>query len=185
MTDDRPWVKTQTEPCEECRFDPTDLGPEDVAAAVRDLGRKYRMPLSRFLPGEDGDALLRTRSAPDVWSPLEYACHVRDVLAVFAERTQRTLVEDDPDYGWWDHEAAVTDEDYNGQDPPAVADALTANAEAYAAVLDTVPFSGWKRTGRRRGGEPFTVLGLARFAIHEGRHHLLDVGRGTRAARGR
>ena len=185
MTDDRPWVKTQTEPCEECRFDPTDLGPGDVAGAVRDLGRKYRAPLSRFLPGEDGAALVRTRSDPAVWSPLEYACHVRDVLGVFAERTRRTLVEDDPDYGWWDHEAAVVDEGYNEHDPGTVADALAANAEAFAAVLETVPADGWDRTGRRRGGEPFTVLGLARFAVHEGRHHLLDVGRGLRTARGR
>jgi hypothetical protein len=185
MTDDRPWLKMQTEPCEECRFDPSDLGPDDVSGAVRDLGRKYRAPLSRFLPGEDGSALVRSRSAPDVWTPLEYACHVRDVLDVFARRVQRTLAEDDPDYGWWDHEAAVADERYNEQDAGAVADALAANAETFASVLETVPPDGWDRTGRRRDGEPFTVLGLARFAVHEGRHHLLDVGRGLRTARGR
>ena len=44
----------------------------------------------------DADAL-RHRSAPDVWSPLEYACHVRDVLGVQRERMLRTQAEDEMD----------------------------------------------------------------------------------------
>jgi hypothetical protein len=185
MTDDRPWVNVQTEPCDECRFDPNELGPEAIPGAVRDLGRKYRAPLSRFLPGEDGSALVRSRSAPEVWSPLEYACHVRDVLAVFSERVQRTLVEDDPELGWWDHEGAVVTQRYNEQDPGKVADQLATNAEVFASVLTSVSAGSWGRSARRRDDEVFTVLGLGRFAVHEGRHHLLDVGRGLRAARGR
>jgi hypothetical protein len=31
----------------------------------------------------------------------------------------------------------------------------------------------------------FTVLGAGRFALHEGTHHLLDLGRVLRSARGR
>ena len=48
---------------------------------------------------------LRRRPAPDVWSPLEYACHTRDVLAVFEERPPNG---NDPgqQLGWWDHDAA-------------------------------------------------------------------------------
>lgn len=184
MTADLP-ATAVTEPCDECRFEPSELGPAELPAAVRDLGRKYRAPLSRFLPGEDGGALVRNRPAPDVWSPLEYACHTRDVLAVFGQRVQRVLAEDDPDLGSWDHEAAVTDERYNEQDPGAVADELAANAEAFAAVLDAVPDDGWDRTGRRADGDRFSVLEWSRYAVHEGRHHLLDVGRGLRSARGR
>jgi hypothetical protein len=175
----------QTEPCEECRFDPLELDPEALPAAARDLGRKYRAPLSRFLPGEDGAALVRSRSTPEVWTPLEYACHVRDVLAVFSERVQRALVEDDPQLGWWDHEGAVVAQRYNEQDPGKVADQLATNAEVFATLLTSVPAAGWARSAHRREGEPFTVIGLARFAVHEGRHHLLDVGRGLRVARGR
>jgi hypothetical protein len=37
----------------------------------------------------------------------------------------------------------------------------------------------------RRSGELFTILGVGRFVLHEGHHHLLDVGRSLRAARGR
>lgn len=178
------WATVQTEPCPECRFDPAELGPADLPQAARDLGRKYRAPLSRFLPGEDGPELVRTRPEPDVWSPLEYACHVRDALALLAGRVQRALAEDDPQLEMWDHEAAVESEHYAEQDPARVADQLADNAELLAAVLADVPDGAWDRPAHRETTR-FTVLGLGRFAVHEGRHHLLDVGRGLRAARGR
>lgn len=184
MTDGRSWVDVQDEPCPECRFDPGSIGVAELAEAVRSLGRKYRAPLSRFLPGEDGVAIVQTRPEPDVWSPLEYACHVRDVLGLFTARVQRTLVEDDPELGWWDHEAAVEDEGYNHQDPAAVAEDLAVRAEGLADVLAAVPPDGWDRPARRRD-DRFTVAALGRYALHEGHHHLLDVGRGLRAARGR
>ena len=34
-------------------------------------------------------------------------------------------------------------------------------------------------------GEVFTVDSLARYGLHEAKHHQLDIGRGLRAARGR
>jgi hypothetical protein len=74
---------------------------------------------------------------------------------------------------------------YEKQPPAEVAAAIAANAAALAGTLTTVPEDGWDRTGTRRDGELFTVLGMGRFALHEGTHHLLDVGRVLRAARGR
>src|SRR5262245_4846138 len=63
-----------------------------------------------------------------------------------------------------------------------VADALAANAERFAATIETVPADGWGRVHLRRG-EPRTVLFTGRRAAHEGNHHLLDIGRGLRAVR--
>jgi hypothetical protein len=91
------------------------------------------------------------------------------------ERVARTLVEDGPDYGWWDHEAAAVDEHYNDQDPVAVAGDLAANAEWLAGTLALVEGGEWDRPGTRRGSDPFTVAGLGRFTLHELAHHRADA----------
>jgi len=185
LPDDRPWADQQTEVCEECGFVPLDHDAADLPDAIRGLGRRYRMPLTRFLAGEDPSTIVRARPASDRWSALEYACHVRDVLAVFNGRVLLMVAEDQPSLGWWDHEAAAEDEGYNAQDPIEVADALDRNARTFAETLEAVPTAGWSREGVRRAGELFTILGAGRFVLHEGHHHLLDVGRSLRAARGR
>lgn len=170
--------------CEECGFVYEDLAAADVPAAVRAFARRYRAPLSRFLPGEDGDALVRRRPEPDTWSAVEYAAHVRDVFANYAAWIELTLAEDRPVL-----EAPGPDElaalrNYGGDDPAVVADAIAANAERLAAVIEAVPDGGWDRVGLR-GDEERSVLFTARRAVHEGSHHLLDIGRGLRAVRDR
>lgn len=177
-------ARWQSERCPECAFDPNAFGPAELPSAVAGLGRKYQAPLTRFLPGED-ESILVARPSPDVWSALAYACHVRDVLSVFGARIGRMLTEDAPELGWWDHEAAVDADAYEKQVPAEVAAAIAANAAAFSSALSAVPEDGWERTGTRRDGELFTVLGAARFVLHEGTHHLLDIGRVLRSARGR
>jgi hypothetical protein len=177
-------ARWQSERCPECAFDPNEFGAAELPAAVAALGRRYQAPLTRLLPGEDA-SLLVARPLPGVWSALAYACHVRDVLSVFDGRITRMLAEDSPELGWWDHEAAVEADAYEKQPPAEVAAAIAANAAALSATLAGVPDGGWDRTGTRRDGELFTVLGAGRFALHEGTHHLLDIGRVLRSARGR
>jgi DinB superfamily len=177
-------ARWQSQRCPECAFDPNGVSAADLPAAVAGLGRRYQAPLTRLLPGEDA-SLLVAHPLPGVWSALAYACHVRDVLAVFDGRIERTLTKDTPALGWWDHEAAVEADGYEEQSPAEVAAAIAANAAALSATLAAVPDEGWDRTGTRRDGELFTVLGAGRFALHEGTHHLLDIGRVLRAARGR
>jgi hypothetical protein len=172
-------------PCEECGFDPSSVSAEELPAAMADVGRRFRVPLTRGLKGEDLDALLRAHPIDGLWSALSYACHVRDVMRVFRERTERMLTEDAPDLGWWDHEASPVEDRYDEQDPEEVAAAIETNADAYGKTLSEVSGSEWDRTGTRRSGEEFTVLTKAQYALHEANHHLLDVGRVLRAARGR
>ena len=177
-------ARWQSERCPECAFDPGGVAAPDLPAAVAGLGRRYQAPLTRFLPGEEA-SLLVARPLPGVWSALAYACHVRDVLALFDARIVRMLAEDGPELAWWDHEAAVETDAYEKQPPGEVAAAIAANAAALSATLAAVPDNGWDRTGTRPEGERFTVLGAGRYALHEGTHHLLDIGRVLRAARGR
>ena len=88
----------QTERCPECAFDPNGYGPDDLPGALAVLGKRYRAPLTRLLPGEDA-GLLRAHPIAGTWSALSYACHVRDVLALFDERIRRMLAEDRPSLG--------------------------------------------------------------------------------------
>jgi S-DNA-T family DNA segregation ATPase FtsK/SpoIIIE len=173
--------------CEECGFDYDALDPAGAPAVFRALPRRYRAPLTRFLPGEDPSQLIRRRPAPTVWSALEYACHVRDVLGVQRGRLERMLTEDHPTlerlgmWGWAERDG------YNESDPSVVVDELTAAADSLAAAVEAVPAGGWSRTAVFGYPEPTerTARWLVAHSAHEGHHHLLDIGRALRSARGR
>src|SRR5215210_573026 len=120
--------------CEECGFDYTSLDGADVPAQVRSFAKRYRAPLTRFIRDEDGDALVRQRPAPDVWSALEYAAHVRDVFGNYDRWIAQCVAEDRPLLEGPGPDELAENGRYNESDPIAVADALAANAEALAAT---------------------------------------------------
>ncbi len=109
---------------------------------------------------------------------------MRDVFGNYAGWIEQTLAEDRPVLEGPGPDELAVQRRYNEDDPVAVADALAANAERLAAVVEAVPDDGWHRVGLRRGGEREVLLS-ARRAVHEGGHHLLDVGRGLRTLRDR
>lgn len=168
--------------CEECGFDGAGLEPAAIPAALRAFAKRYRAPLSRFLPGEDGDAVVRRRPAPQAWSALEHASHVRDVFGGYQRWISQCLAEDRPALEGPSPDELAAEGRYNDGDPAAVAEAVAAGAEGLAATVEGVPEGGWHRAGVRHGQEP-TVLVMACRAVHEGNHHLLDIGRGMRAVR--
>lgn len=168
--------------CDECGFDYDALEPADVPAALRSFAKRYRAPLSRFLPGEDGDSLVRQRPAPDTWSALEYAAHVRDVFENYDRWIRQILDEDRPTLEGPPPDELAVERRYNDDDPAAVAEAVAANAERLASTVEAVPADAWDRVGLRRDEERSVRL-HARRAVHEGSHHLLDIGRGLRAVR--
>lgn len=173
MADEYDWTKVQQEPCPQCGYDPSTVLVSDLARAVQADGVAWSEWLTEAV--DDPEVDLRSRPESGVWSPLEYASHVRDVYALFAARITRMLEEDDPELGWWDHEVAAIEERYNAQEVIDVATALTDNAMELARVLASVPPDGWSRTATRREGETFSVAGLARFALHESSHHRKDA----------
>ena len=157
------------------------MPPADAVVAVRGFARRYRAPLSRLLPGED-ETLLRTRPAPETWSALEYTAHVRDVFRRYAGWVDLVLTQDRPVLEGPTPDEEVVAGRYNEQVPAEVAEELAREAEVLAVALEAVPDDGWERVGLRRG-EPRSVATFARTAVHEGSHHLLDIGRGLRSVR--
>lgn len=167
--------------CSECGLDFEAMPADETVAAIAKFGRRYRAPLTRLLPGE-GESVLRTRPAPETWSALEYAAHVRDVFDRCTGWITRILTEDQPKLEGVSPDELVVARAYNEQVPATVVEELADRAEGLAAALEAVPSDGWQRTGIRRG-EEWSVEFMARRAVHEANHHLLDIGRGLRTVR--
>jgi len=115
------------------------------------------------------------RPSPVVWSPLEYACHVRDVFELASFRVGLMLAEDSPNFANWDQDEAAIAEKYWEQDAGVVRVQLTAEGEEFARLLAAVPDDGWGRTGLRGDGSSFTVESFTRYLLHDAVHHLTDV----------
>ncbi|HMO11754.1 MAG TPA: DinB family protein [Actinotalea sp.] len=115
------------------------------------------------------------RPRPDVWSPLEYACHVRDVYRVFGERLTLMLEQDSPTFDSWDQDATAVADRYGEQEPAAVTAQLVSAGTAMATRFAEVAGTEWERAGVRSNGSRFTVLTLGQYFLHDVVHHLHDV----------
>jgi predicted carbohydrate-binding protein with CBM5 and CBM33 domain len=173
--------------CEECGYDYREVEPAEAVEGIRGLGRRYEAPLSRGLSGEVLDDTLRAHPIEGTWSALEYACHVRDVLTIQRERVALALVQDDFNPQPMDRDARVTRDRYNEQEPAVVAGQLAASGAGLADDFDALTPQQWERTIIYNFPERKvrSLEWVAVHTLHEGRHHLLDIGRVLRAARGR
>jgi hypothetical protein len=163
------WTWVLAERCPECGFDTSQPRRDDLAALASTVGDRWVAALA-----EADD--LTTRPAPLVWSPLEYACHVRDVFGLASYRCGLMRDEDDPLFANWDQDTTAVEDDYASQDPAVVSTAIAANAAAFAEFLAGVPDEDWDRPGRRSDGAAFTVRSFARYLLHDPLHHLWDIG---------
>ena len=165
--DTKDWTWVLRRPCPECGFDAQGFARERVGDMVRANAAQWAEVLDR--------AKVRDRPDASTWSPLEYACHVRDVFRLYDARLQLMLTEDDPLYPNWDQDETAVADRYGEQAPAAVRAELSAAAEQVAARFDGVRGDEWLRTGRRSDGASFTVEAFARYFAHDWLHHLWDV----------
>jgi SAM-dependent methyltransferase len=165
--DTKDWTWVLERPCPECGFDAPDLDRDRIPQAIRDNATLWDVVL------DTDDAAVRPSA--HLWSPLEYACHVRDVNRLFAQRLELMLTQDDPAFENWNQDEAAVEADYGSQQPDKVAAEVTAAAEAVAAAYERVTGNQWSRTGRRSDGAVFTVDSFARYHLHDLVHHAHDV----------
>jgi hypothetical protein len=165
--DTKDWTWVLQRPCPECGYDASSVPAGRVAGRLRANAASWQDVLTR--PG------VEVRRRPEAWSPLEYACHVRDVHVLYLHRLDRMLTEDDPAYANWDQDATAVERDYAGGDPVTVAAELAAAAAALADRFDQVEGDQWNRRGRRSDGASFTVDTFSRYLLHDVEHHLWDV----------
>ena len=56
------------------------------------------------------------RPTPDIWSALEYACHVRDVFKLYDLRLHLMLDRDAPKFANWNQDVTAVEQRYGAQD---------------------------------------------------------------------
>lgn len=95
--DDKNWTWVLELKCADCGFDASAFQRDDV----------------------------RARPQSDVWSPLEYGCHVRDVSRKFDERLKLMLETIDPAFENWVQDATAIEDRYDLQNPKTVAQELS------------------------------------------------------------
>jgi hypothetical protein len=163
------WTWVLERPCPECGFESATTDREQIGALVRENAAAWPEVLAR------PDVAVRPDDA--TWSPLEYACHVRDVFRIYDERLALMLAHDGVAFPNWDQDASAVDDAYNEQDPATVADELVAAGAALADSFDAVSGDQWDRRGLRSDGAAFTVDTFGRYFVHDPVHHLWDVTR--------
>jgi hypothetical protein len=165
------WVRIQQLPCPQCGQNPSAGPPGELGAVVEESLDGWRL----FLAGaRSQDDYLRTHPGPEVWSPIQYGFHVRDMLKVFGDRILLAVEQDDPAVPWFD----PGPEGWAAYDRAGVEE-LVAELEKqtarFAGIVEGCGAGDWGRTARRDGVDRFTVAGLACFGAHEAHHHLLDA----------
>ena len=168
VPDSKDWTWVLERRCPECGFDASTSRAADVAGMIRSNALAWAGVLKRPDVG--------LRPSADRWSPLEYACHVRDVFGVYDERLRLMLAEDDPQYPNWDQDRTAIEDRYGDQNPAEVGTELQTRAVQLATRFDGVNGAAWDRTGTRSDGARFTVDTFSRYLIHDPIHHLWDVG---------
>jgi hypothetical protein len=165
--DTKDWTWVLETPCPDCGYDASRVNPASVANLTRAAMPRWHQVLQR--PD------VSRRPSPEVWSPLEYACHVRDVLTLFHQRLDLMLTVDDAQFANWDQDVTAVESRYDEQDPATVSAKLAAAGAVIADRFDTVDGQAWERTALRSDGAMFTTASFSRYFLHDIEHHLHDV----------
>jgi len=167
--DTKNWTWVLERPCPDCAYDSSAVVLSHIGATIRDITSQWEAVLAQ------PHATVRPR--PDVWSPAEYGCHIRDVYRLFDARIDSMLAQDAPSFASWDQDAAAIADKYHDQDPLIISGELAVAGNQLADRFDNVSGSQWTRTGLRSDGATFTVESFGRYLLHDPIHHLWDVSR--------
>ena len=126
--------------CEECGFEYDLAKAPDAASSIVTGVAEFAAVLS------DTRADVRTRREPTQWSPLEYGCHLRDVLLVQRERVLTARRRDRPSFEPMGRDERVDHDGYAEQRPHDVARQLTVAAQLLAHVLGRLSPDDWGRS---------------------------------------
>ena len=161
--------------CDDCGFS-YDLDTAEAAgpAIVAGVGTATDLVL-----GAGPEA--RRRTEPDMWSPLEYACHLRDVLLVQRERVLEARRTETPSFTPMGRDERVDHDGYAGQAPVDVARQLGDAAALFGNVLARLGEDEWDRTVVYSYPRPAerSLRWVAVHTVHEVVHHTEDIRRQT------
>jgi hypothetical protein len=170
--------------CPECGLDYDEITDRDAVLQVRTFPYRYKKLLTAIEPGEDMEVILRERPAPDVWSAIEYAAHVAQTLDLMAPTIRQIVNEDKPHLYEFDPDKQAEEQSYNDWAFTDVLGELESACADLSSAIEYVDPVDWSRTGTFSYGER-EAIDVARNAVHEGNHPLLDVARRLAALRNR
>ena len=168
MPETKDWTWVLHRPCPECSLDTRSFAREDIPTIIGANTASWQQALT-------ASADPAARPAPGTWSPVEYACHVRDLLVLCDYRLNLMLTQDDPLFANWDQDEAAVTGQYGEQALTEVAAQLRDAANTAVSRFAKVAGGQWLRKGRRGDGAQFTVETFGRHLVHETVHHLYDV----------
>lgn len=162
-----------TDRCAQCDFT-YDL---DAAPAAGDHVRLRVAEIAVLL--RDNITDVRIRPGIDVWSALEYGCHVRDMLLVQRERVLAARRDSGVACAAMGRDERAEHEGYGEQDPDDVARQLTDAATLFENVLARLASEDWDRTVVYNYPEPCerSLRWVAVHTVHDVHHHLHDIRR--------
>ncbi|WP_207546118.1 DinB family protein [Mycobacterium intracellulare] len=162
-----------TEPCAGCGFTYDLRRATSARHDIRALAADAVVLMS------NNKVDVRSRSRPDVWSPLEYACHLRDVLLVQRERVLAARRTNRHDCASMGRDERAEHDGYSEQDPGEVARQLADAAALFSNVLGRLSADDWDRTVLYHYPETHerSLRWVAIHTVHELQHHLLDIRR--------
>lgn len=159
------------EACADCGFVWDDLDVPEIRQRLATTSVRWADIFA------SSDLRLKQRPSDDVWSPIEYRSHVRDVLFNLRDRVVLGLAEDNPSPKSMHATLRVDRGMYSAIQPAELATDLTVAARLFVEILSVITatdarrpiFYGWPRPATR------TVRWVAAQALHEAEHHLHDV----------
>jgi MOSC domain-containing protein YiiM len=159
------------ETCGQCGFDATEYTRQDLLGTLRALSAIWRWTTEGMPP-----RVVSSRPSAETWSAIEYAAHSRDVTEAMGRLLHFTLTSDDPRLG-------------PPPDPPepvattSLTDTITELDQnvlrLHGRALELAD-EEWARTVVL-GDDEVDVTWIVGHAVHDGTHHLRDVGRGLAA----
>lgn len=145
--------------CTECGYDMTVLRNDEIVGLIE------RFSVEDFPP------LTSVRATPHVWSPLEYAWHLRESFDFYRDRITLALSTDAPLFEGGDFTVDPVE-------TPDIVDWLQREAKAVAEMLRSLDDKEWERfgIGSYDGGRR-DIRNLASRLAHECVHHAMDIER--------
>jgi len=128
------------------------------------------------------DGVLRRKPAPEKWSAMEVACHLRDIERLWADRLVKTAFSDRPQLYMLEVDDLAIRNRYNTQDLGAALKEFARLREDNLRLLRALPASQWKRTGLHPKRGEITLERMVEVMVEHDGGHLSQIEAAVAAA---
>ena len=142
----------------------------DILSKLQETPR----PLASLLRGVPHE-VLRRKPAPEKWSMLEIACHLRDVEQLFLERHAKMANHDRPALRMINQDELAVALKYNEDDPGAAMREFRALRTQTTALLSALAHQSWQRIGLHPKRGEFSIAVQAEIHVNHDANHLNQI----------